>query len=92
MTYTEGSPGTWTAGRDTCHFTDDGGKTDMFVTQAGVIVARYTDDDGASYAVGIGLPVQTHTLAVAGRNVERDRPVGERRGHSVHRGHGHGRQ
>jgi hypothetical protein len=63
VTYTEGSPGTWTPGSDTCHFTDDGGKTDMFVTQAGVIVARYTNDDGASYAVGIGLPVQTHTLA-----------------------------
>jgi hypothetical protein len=35
----------------------------MFVTQAGVIVARYTNDDGLSYAVGVGLPVQSHTLA-----------------------------
>jgi len=63
LTYTEGSSGTWTAADDPCHFTDDGGKTDMFVTQAGVIVARYTDDDGLTYAVGIGLPVQSHTLA-----------------------------
>jgi hypothetical protein len=63
VTYTEGSPGTWTAAEDACHFTDDGGKTEMFVTQAGVIVARYTNDDGGSYGVGIGLPVQSHSLA-----------------------------
>ena len=67
VTYTEGSPGAWTAAEDACHFKDDGGKTDMFVTQAGVIVARYTNDDGASYGVGIGLPVQSHPLsALAG--------------------------
>ena len=63
VTYTEGSSGTWAAGDRPCQFTDDGGKTNMFVTQAGVIVARYTNDDGLTYAVGIGLPVQTHTLA-----------------------------
>jgi hypothetical protein len=63
LTYTDGSTGTWAPTDGACHFTDDGGKTDMFVTQAGVIVARYTDDDGASYAAGIGLPVQTHALA-----------------------------
>ena len=63
ITYTEGSSGTWTAAEDACHFTDDGGKTDMFVTQAGVIVVRYTNDDGGSYGVGVALPVQSHSVA-----------------------------
>ena len=63
VTYTEGSAGMLATAEDTCHFTDDGGKTDLFVTQAGVIVARYTNDDGASYAVGVGVPVQSHALA-----------------------------
>jgi len=63
VTYTEGSSGMWTAAADACHFTDDGGKTDMFVTQAGVVVVRYTNDDGASYGVGVGFPVQSHAVA-----------------------------
>lgn len=63
VTYTEGSPGMMAAAEDACHFTDDGGKTDLFVSQAGVIVARYTNDNGASYGVGVGVPVQSHPLA-----------------------------
>ena len=52
----------------------------MFVTQAGVIVARYTNDDGASYAVGIGLPVQSHTLASLAGTWNAIGLIGERAG------------
>jgi hypothetical protein len=66
VTYTDGSTGVWTASTQangTCHFTDDSGKTDVVVSQAGVLFVRYTNDDGVSYGAGIGLPVQSHVLA-----------------------------
>ena len=88
VTYTEGSPGTLTAAEDACHFTDDGGKTDLFVTQAGVIVVRYTNDDGGSYGVGVGLPVQSHSVASLAGTWNAIGLMDSESGRRPHRGHG----
>lgn len=48
---------------DPCRFTTDGGKTNLFVSQAGVIAGRYTPDDGTTYALALAFPAQTHSLA-----------------------------
>jgi len=64
VTYTDGTPGVWaTHATEACHFTDDATKTDIVVSQAGVIVVRHTEDGGSTYHFGIGFPEQTHTLA-----------------------------
>ena len=65
VTFTDGSTGTWavnTGADATCHFTDDAGRSDIVVSQAGVLVVRHLDDDG-QYRAGIAFPEQTHTLA-----------------------------
>ncbi len=46
-----------------CRFTGNGGKVEMVVSQAGIIVARGTNDGGLTFTPRIGLPAQTHTLA-----------------------------
>ena len=60
-TSADGPPDTWTAS-GSCQFTGSGNK-DFVVSQAGVIVARYSDDEGLTHNVAIGFPQQTHTLA-----------------------------
>jgi hypothetical protein len=63
-TYSNKQTQTWVAFRnDPCRFTTDGGKTNLFVSQAGVIAGRYTPDDGTTYALALAFPVQTHSLA-----------------------------
>lgn len=49
----------------TCRYTGANGKDDIVVSQAGVIVARSTNDSGVTYHLAIGFPEQTHTLAEA---------------------------
>lgn len=62
--YTDGSSGTWVPhATEACHFTDDAGKSDVVVSQAGVIVARSLDDNGTTYHLALAFPEQTHTLA-----------------------------
>jgi hypothetical protein len=62
ITFTDGSTGTWAA-NGTCRYLDDNGKTDIVVSQAGVLVARSYDSDTATYRPVIGIPLQSHTLA-----------------------------
>ena len=62
ITYTDGSPGTWTA-NGSCRYSDDNGKTDIVVSQAGVLVARSYDSGTNTYKPVIAFPVQSHTLA-----------------------------
>ena len=62
VTYTDGSPGTWAANGN-CRYSDDNGKTDIVVSQAGVLVARSYDSDTGTYKPVIAFPVQSHTLA-----------------------------
>jgi hypothetical protein len=66
ITQTDGSADTWTAsgtGSGSCEFSGDSGNTKVVVSQAGVIVARYSDDAGLTHNVAIGFPAQTHTQA-----------------------------
>ena len=66
VVFTDGSTGTWVA-NGPCRYSDDGGRTDIVVSQAGVLSARYTNDAGATYRPAIAFPEQGHTLAeVAG--------------------------
>ena len=66
VTKVDGSTGTWAA-NDRCRYSDDGGKTDIVVSQAGVLSVRYTNDAGATYRPAFAFPEQSHTLAeVAG--------------------------
>ncbi len=60
-TSTDGPTDTWIA-NGSCRFTGSGNK-DLIVSQAGAIVARYSDDAGVTHNVAIGFPQQTHTLA-----------------------------
>ncbi len=46
-----------------CRFTFNSGRDELVVSQAGVIVARGTNDNGATYRARIAFPVQSHTLA-----------------------------
>jgi hypothetical protein len=52
----------WTA-NGACRYTADNGKTDIVVSPAGVIVARYFDSAANNYKAAIAFPEQTHTLA-----------------------------
>ncbi len=61
IVYGDGTTGTW-AVNGPCRYSDDAGKTDIVVTQAGVIVVRSLDT-GTTFRPAIGFPVQTHTLA-----------------------------
>jgi hypothetical protein len=62
VTFSDGSTGTWTA-NGPCRYSTDAGQTDIVVSQAGVIVARYTLDNGITHLLGIAFPDQTHTQA-----------------------------
>lgn len=64
ITYDDGSTDTLTAS-GSCEFSFSGPSSDMkvFVSQAGVIVVRYSDDAGLTHNVAIGFPAQTHTQA-----------------------------
>lgn len=62
LIFTDGSTGTW-AENGPCRYSDDGGKTDIVVSPAGVIVARTTENNGATHHIAIGIPEQSHTLA-----------------------------
>jgi hypothetical protein len=64
ITRADGSIGTYAA-NGACRFTDQGSgfSADVAVSQAGVLVGRYTRDNGATYRNFIGFPEQSHTLA-----------------------------
>ena len=62
VVFTDGSTGTW-GENGPCRFSDDGGKTDIVVSQAGVLSFRYTNDAGVTYRPAIAFPAQSHTLA-----------------------------
>jgi len=64
ITRADGSTGTWTA-NGACRFTDQGTgySADVVVSQAGVLVGRYTRDNGATYRNYVGFAEQAHTLA-----------------------------
>lgn len=64
ITFSDGSQETVMA-NGTCRYTGANGKDDIVVSQAGVIVARSTNDSGVTYHLAIGFPEQTHTLAEA---------------------------
>jgi hypothetical protein len=62
VTYNDGSHSTWTAhATEACRFTDETGKSDIVVSQAGVIVAR--SNEGDLFRPIIAFPQQSHTLA-----------------------------
>lgn len=64
ITRPDGSTGTWVA-NGTCRFTDQGTaySADVVVSRAGVLVGRYTRDNGVTYRNFIGFAEQVHTLA-----------------------------
>lgn len=64
ITRPDGSTGTWVA-NGTCRFTDQGTahSADVVVSQAGVLVGRYTRDNGVTYRNFIGFAEQVHTIA-----------------------------
>lgn len=59
---TDGSTSTWAA-NGPCQYTADAGKSDIVVSPAGVIVARYVNNAGTTYNVAIAFPDQSHTQA-----------------------------
>ena len=64
ITYTDGSTGQLAPhATEACRFTDETGKSDLVVSQAGVIALRSYDADSGTYKAGIAFPEQTHTLA-----------------------------
>lgn len=64
ITRPDGTTGTWTANGN-CRFTDQGSgySADVVVSQAGVLVGRYTRNNGATYKNFVGFPEQAHALA-----------------------------
>lgn len=62
LVFPDGGTGNWTA-NGPCRYSDDNGKSDIVVSPAGVIVARYTNDDGATHHLAIAFADQVHTLA-----------------------------
>ena len=64
VVFADGTPGTFTPhASEACHFTNDGGKSDMVVSQAGVLALRSFDTETGKYGAGIAFPEQAHTLA-----------------------------
>jgi hypothetical protein len=64
VVFADGTPGTFTPHlTEACHFTNDGGKSDMVVSQAGVLALRSFDAATGKYGAGIAFPEQTHALA-----------------------------
>jgi len=63
ITRPDGGTGTWVA-NGPCRFTDQGGSyiADIVVSQAGVLTARYTRDNGITYRNFIGFPEQARAL------------------------------
>lgn len=63
VVYADGSPSTWTAhATEACRFTDETAKSDIVVSQAGVIVGRSYESTNTFRPI-IAFPEQTHTLA-----------------------------
>lgn len=62
VTFSDGSTDTWTA-NGPCRFSGNSGNTDIVVSQAGVIVTRYSLDNGITHFLAIAFPDQTHTQA-----------------------------
>jgi hypothetical protein len=64
ITRPDGSTGTWAANGN-CRFTDQGPgySADVVVSQAGVLVGRYTRDNGATYKNFVGFAEQAHAVA-----------------------------
>jgi len=64
VVYTDGSPGTFVPNAtEACRFTDETGKSDVVVSQAGVLALRSYDEGTGKYSAGIAFPEQAHTLA-----------------------------
>ena len=64
VVFADGTPGTFTPhATEACHFTNDAGKSDLVVSQAGVLALRSFDTDTGKYRAGIAFPEQAHTLA-----------------------------
>ena len=64
VVFADGTPGTFTPhASEACHFTNDGGKSDMVVSPAGVLALRSFDTETGKYGAGIAFPEQAHTLA-----------------------------
>lgn len=61
IVFTDGSTGSWVA-NGPCRFLGDSGRSDIVVSQAGVIVVRYLDT-GTTYRLAVAFPEQAHTLA-----------------------------
>jgi hypothetical protein len=59
IAFSDGSTGHWTA-TGPCSFSDDGGKSSIVVSPAGVIVARYIDSDGVTLRLALAFPDQNH--------------------------------
>ena len=62
VVFPDGSPGSFVA-NGPCRFTSDNGKTDIVVSQAGVMAWNYTNDNGVTHFPAIAFPEQTHTVA-----------------------------
>jgi len=62
VTRGDGSSETWVAS-GACSFSGDGGRLEVAVSPAGVLLARSTSDNGVSYRTGLAFREQTHTLA-----------------------------
>ncbi len=64
LVFADGSTGTLTPhATEACRFTNDGGKSDIVVSSAGVLAIRSFDVDTGKYTAGIAFPEQAHTLA-----------------------------
>ena len=62
VVFDDGSTGQWVP-NGACRYLGDAGKTDIVVSPAGVIVARYLDTVTNTMKLAIGFPEQTHALA-----------------------------
>jgi hypothetical protein len=46
-----------------CRYTSDAGRTEAVVSQAGVVVLRYINNNGSVYRTALAFPEQSHSLA-----------------------------